>query len=474
MNKQNSSLSDREISNNYLLNAKGLKVKFDSVIALDDVDFFIGKNEIVGLLGDNGAGKSTLIKSLIGLYKLQSGELYINGKKKNSISPMQARKEGIEVVYQEPALIDDLSIARNFFLGKELSSSKNPFKFYDNRSMDKITKKSLSKLGFENVRDVNDPVSCLSGGQRRIIALARCFYFGKKLLILDEPTASLSERDIEIVLDLVREAKRNGLSVIFVTHKAHEVFEVADRFVVLDKGLNYLNLDKNETSLKEMEKILISSRLAAVRELAAGVAHQIRNPLGIIKASAEVLKDDFQVTDDPDGYKNIINMMISEINTMNVVVSNFLDFAHQYKLSIEMYSIEKLINNALKSLPIYKFPKINIVVKIPDNLPLYPVDKSLSEQVLSNLILNALQASENINEILITAGIDDKLRISVIDYGVGIDEDVKKRIFNPFFTTKKNGTGLGLSIVHRIIDELNGSIEMESTPGKGSVFTIEI
>ncbi len=474
MNKSNSVSPDMDISNNYLLYAKNLRVKFDSVIALDNVDFYIGKNEVVGLLGDNGAGKSTLIKSLVGLYKLQSGELYINGKKIKSISPIKARKEGIEVVYQDPALIDDLSITRNFFLGKELGSRKKAFKFYDNQLMDKITKKSLLKLGFENGRDVTDPVSCLSGGQRRMIALARCFYFGRKLLVLDEPTASLPEREIEIVLDLVREAKRNGLSVIFVTHKAHEVFEVADRFVVLDKGLNYLNLNKNETSLKEMEKILISSRLAAVRELAAGVAHQIRNPLGIIKASAEVLKDDFYVASDPDGFKNIINMMISEINTMNVVVSNFLDFAHKYKLDIKMNSIGNLINNALRSLPLYKFPKIDIIINVPDNLPLYPLDKSLCEQVVSNLILNALQATKNNEEIIITAVIDKKLRISVRDHGIGIDGEVRKRIFNPFFTTKKNGTGLGLSIVHRIIDELNGSIEIESTPGKGSVFTLEL
>ena len=473
MNESNSVSYDMDISNNYLVYAKNLRVKFDSVIALDNVDFNIGKNEVVGLLGDNGAGKSTLIKSLVGLYKLQSGELYINGKKKKSISPIEARKEGVEVVYQEPALIDELSITRNFFLGKELGSIKY-LKNFNSSLMETITKKELLKLGFDNARNVNDPVSCLSGGQRRIIALARCFYFGKKLLVLDEPTASLSEKDIEIVLDLVREAKRNGLSIIFVTHKAHEVFEVADRFVVLDKGSNYLNLEKNETSLKEIEKILISSRLAAVRELAAGVAHQIRNPLGIIKASAEVLKDDFQVNSDPDGYRNIISMMISEINTMNVVVSNFLDFANQYKLNIEMYSIEKLITNALTSLPIYKYPKIDIEIKLSGNLPFYPLDKSLSEQILSNLILNALQASKDKDKIIITAWIDDKLKISVQDFGTGIKEDVQKRIFNPFFTTKKNGTGLGLSIVHRIIDELNGSIEIESTQGKGSVFTIEL
>ncbi len=465
-------MSTLHSSNNYLLSAKGLKVKFDSVVALDNVDFHIGKNEVVGILGDNGAGKSTLIKSIIGLNPLQAGELYINGNRKKKITPILARKEGIEVVYQEPALIDEMSVTRNFFLGKELGVGKH--KFTNFQLMDSITEEQLRKLGFDSIRNVNDPVSSLSGGQRRIIALARCFYFGRKLLILDEPTSSLSERDIEIVLDLVRKAKRNGLSVIFVTHKAHEVFEVADRFVILDKGLNYLNLDKSETNLKEMEKILISSRLAAVRELAAGVAHQIRNPLGVIKASAEVLKDDYYVKSDEKGFKNIINMMISEINTMNVIVSNFLDFAHQYKLDVKMYSVEKLITNTVHSLPTYKFPEIDIIIDIPEKLPLYPLDKSLSEQVLSNLILNALEASVKQSEIIISVKMSDKLRISVTDHGVGIDKDVKNRIFNPFFTTKKNGTGLGLSIVHRIIDELNGSIEMESTSGKGSVFTIEI
>ena len=122
MIKSDISSIDKKNTNDYLLHAKGIKVKFDSVIALDKVDFYIGKNEVVGILGDNGAGKSTLIKSLIGLNKFQSGELYINGKRKNKISPILSRKEGIEVVYQEPALIDELSITRNFFLGKELGS----------------------------------------------------------------------------------------------------------------------------------------------------------------------------------------------------------------------------------------------------------------------------------------------------------------------------------------------------------------
>ena len=228
------------------------------------------------------------------------------------------------------------------------------------------------------------------------------------------------------------------------------------------------------TRVKQLEeKLAISTRLAALGEMAAGVAHQIRNPLGVMKVSAEMLRDDFQVVDDETNYQRLTHMMINEIDTLNIVIRNLLDFARPREIQKTLCSIRAVIHSSLDSLPLDKYPDLEIETLDLKAIPEYLMDKSLIEQVISNLVLNAIQASPPDGKIQIGASLNQgHLHIEIRDWGCGFDETVGKQIFNPFFTTKSTGTGLGLSISHRIIEQHNGRIDVSSEPGNGSTFRI--
>jgi PAS domain S-box-containing protein len=230
------------------------------------------------------------------------------------------------------------------------------------------------------------------------------------------------------------------------------------------------------TRVKQLEeKLSISSRLAALGEMAAGVAHQIRNPLGVMKVSAEMLRDDFQVINNEANYKRITHMMISEIDTLNIVIRNLLDFARPRKVQKTLCSIQEVIRCSLESLPLDKYPDLEIEMLNSEDIPDYMMDKSLIEQVISNLVLNAIQASSPDGKIRISVAMKQgHLHIAIQDWGCGFDEAIRKQIFNPFFTTKSTGTGLGLSISHRIIEQHNGTIDVFSEPGNGSTFRITL
>ncbi len=245
----------KKIQDNFV-SMHNVGVRFGRVTALDNVDFFIGRNEVVGLLGDNGAGKSTLIKCLNGFYKATSGHIYVDGKLANFNSPADARDAGIETAYQDLALVNLMTISRNFFLGRELTKKIGPLTFLDHKKMDEISARSLADVGLKNIRAMHESVNFLSGGERQAIAIGRASYFGAKLLILDEPTAALSVTETEWVLRLVKEAKESGLSVILISHNAYEVYDVSDRFVVLEHGKNSSNIYKEDTDPKELIEII--------------------------------------------------------------------------------------------------------------------------------------------------------------------------------------------------------------------------
>ena len=462
-------------NSNNLVRMENISVRFGKVVALNGVNFNVGGGEIVGLLGDNGAGKTTLIKTLIGLLKPDSGKIFFQGRQVSFNSPIQARIAGIETTYQDLALIDLLSVTRNFFLGREVKKKIGPFQFLDHKKMKSITEKYLYENGFTEKDIIHKVVNSLSGGERQKIAIGRANYFCAKLLILDEPTASLSETETEQVLNLVLRAKRRGTSVIFVTHNAHEVFEIADRFIILQNGKNLANLGKKDADLKEIEKLVISSRLAAVRQMAAGVAHQIRNPLGIMKVTAEMLKDDFEVADNREDYKRLTQLLINEIDSLNLTINNFLDFARPIKIKRKICSIGKIIQQSLLNIPMNKFKNIKLETEIEDKLDTVYLDNKLIEQVATNLLLNALEASPPGSTVKLRAY--KSLQCIIIeaeDRGEGFNERKIKQIFSPFFTTKANGTGLGLSIAKRIVEQHGGSITAVSSPGNGSIFTVKL
>lgn len=239
-----------------LLFADDVDMKFNKVQALRRVRLAVGYNEVVGLLGDNGAGKSTLIKVINGFHRPTSGRVFFDGRQVDFHSPRDSRDSGIETAYQDLALVNLMTISRNFFLGRELERKLGPFKFLDMKRMNQIAADSMAEVGLRNIRDMSETVSFLSGGERQAIAIGRATFFGARLLILDEPTASISVAETEWVLRLVSQAKENGLSVILISHNAYEVFDVADRFVVLQQGTNYADIKREDTKAKELIEVI--------------------------------------------------------------------------------------------------------------------------------------------------------------------------------------------------------------------------
>jgi len=233
----------------------GIYKRFGAVEALKGVNFEIARGEVVGLVGDNGAGKSTLAKIMVGFYQPDRGEIYFEGKKVRFKSPREARKRGIEIVYQDLALVEDLNIYRNLFLGREKTRKLGFLKLLDKKTMKNEAFKLLREIGI-NVRTPDDIVKYLSGGERQSIAIARAVRFGAKLLILDEPTAALSIRESEKVLEYIKELKSKGISVVVISHNVYHVYSVADRFVVLDRGVKIADIEKKYVSPEDVIDII--------------------------------------------------------------------------------------------------------------------------------------------------------------------------------------------------------------------------
>ena len=222
--------------NTPVVEMRNIKKNFGAVQALRGVDLALNHNEVLGLIGDNAAGKSTLMKVLSGAYIPDDGEIYLEGKKTHLSSPMDARRQGIEMVYQDYALANNLDVAANVFLGREVVRLKlGPIGVMDYRHMEQETKNLLNRLKID-IPSVRQKVERLSGGQRQAVAIARSTAFDAKVIIMDEPTAALSVAAIDKVLDLVRELKAQGSSIIIISHRLEDIYQVSDRMIVLRQG----------------------------------------------------------------------------------------------------------------------------------------------------------------------------------------------------------------------------------------------
>lgn len=221
-----------------ILQIKGISKHFGGIVALNNVDMELMEGEILGIVGDNGAGKSTLIKIISGVYQKDSGEIYFKGKKVEINDPKDAIALGIETVYQDLALVDTLDLPANMFLGREMRYKGllgSIFGFLKFRKMREDSERVLRKLDV-NVQDLHTPVMYLSGGQRQIIPLTRVFYWKKKIIILDEPTAALGVKESKKVLEVTKILKEQNLSIIIISHNLQHIFDVVDRIVVLRRG----------------------------------------------------------------------------------------------------------------------------------------------------------------------------------------------------------------------------------------------
>jgi simple sugar transport system ATP-binding protein len=215
---------------------RGIKKSFGAVQALRGVDLVLHHNEVLGLVGDNAAGKSTLMKILSGAYIPTEGEILIEGEKVHLVDPLHARRLGIEMVYQDLALADNLDVTANVFLGREaVSAHLGPFAVMNGHLMEQESQRLLDRLRID-IASVRLLVERLSGGQRQAVAIARATAFNSKVIIMDEPTAALSVAAISKVLELVRELKAQGASIIIISHRLEDIYHVSDRMIVLRQG----------------------------------------------------------------------------------------------------------------------------------------------------------------------------------------------------------------------------------------------
>ncbi len=240
-----------------LVRMAGIYKSYGPVMALDGVDFSVRENEIVGLLGDNGAGKSTLIKILSGTVSATRGDIFMRGKKVEIRNTTDAIALGIETIHQDSALVVQLSIARNLFLGREPLIGPAFLNRMDKRTMNEVAGKLLKEIGIKKDIPATTPVSSLSGGERQAVSIARALHFDSDLIVLDEPTNNLGVEETQGVMRFMRGARDSGHSLIFIAHNIHHVFQVVDRIVVLRRGKVVANdVDPKQTTIEAVEEII--------------------------------------------------------------------------------------------------------------------------------------------------------------------------------------------------------------------------
>ena len=259
----------------HLLEADRISKLYGNVVALNDVSAYVNAGEVTCILGDNGAGKSSFIKILSGVHQQDQGRLLVEGKEVHFTSPRDARAHGIATVYQDLAMVPLMSIWRNFFLGAEPRKRIGPLQLFDSATAKAIVRKELNEMGID-IRDPDQAVGTLSGGERQSVAIARAVYFGARVLILDEPTSALGVKQAGVVLKYILQARDRGVAVIFITHNPHHAYPVGDRFVILNRGQSLGEYAKPELDRQELVRLMAGGRELAeleheLEELTAGV-----------------------------------------------------------------------------------------------------------------------------------------------------------------------------------------------------------
>jgi simple sugar transport system ATP-binding protein len=238
-----------------LLQVENVSKYFGNVIALKDVSTSVGAGEVTCVLGDNGAGKSTFIKILSGVHQQDEGAVRMNGEEMSFGSPREAKERGIATVFQDLATVPLMSIWRNFFLGSEPTTGIGPLRRVNVGDAKRIMREEMKKMGID-VRDPDQPVGTLSGGERQAVAISRAIYFGAKVLILDEPTSALGVKQSGIVLRYIVQARDRGVGVIFISHNPHHAYPVGDRFIILNRGRLQGSWKRGEIERDELVKMM--------------------------------------------------------------------------------------------------------------------------------------------------------------------------------------------------------------------------
>ena len=242
-----------------LMEARGISKYFGHVVALEDISMEVRAGRVTCLLGDNGAGKSSLIKTFSGVHQPTKGSMAVDGEEVVFNSPRDAIERGIATVFQDLAMIPLMGISRNFFIGREPTTGVGPFKMFDVKKADRITREELDRIGIK-LRDTTQPVATLSGGERQSVAIARAVYFGAKVLILDEPTSALGVKQSAMVLRYVAQTRAQGIGVVFITHNVHHAMLIGDRFTVLNRGRSLGSFERGEVSTEELERLMAGGK----------------------------------------------------------------------------------------------------------------------------------------------------------------------------------------------------------------------
>ena len=239
-----------------LMKLRGVSKQFESNVALHDVSLQIFSSEVHCLLGDNGAGKSTLIKILAGVYRQTAGKMFLDGTEVTWSSPREPRSAGIATVHQTTGVLPLMTVTRNFFVGAEPTNGLGPFRRIDLRMARRVALEEIRALGIRRVDDPNQLVGTMSGGERQALAIARALYFGARVLILDEPTASLGVREAQIVLQAIAHVRAQGVAVLLITHNAYQALAVGDRFTILVGGREAASFLRGERSREEIVSLM--------------------------------------------------------------------------------------------------------------------------------------------------------------------------------------------------------------------------
>jgi simple sugar transport system ATP-binding protein len=235
----------------HLLQVESISKYYGNIVALKDISCHVNAGEVTCILGDNGAGKSSFIKILSGVHQQDAGRVLVDGDEVHFASPRDARARGIATVYQDLAMVPLMSIWRNFFLGAEPRKGVGPLSYIDSATAKRIVRAELNEMGID-IRDPDQPVGTLSGGERQSVAIARAVYFGARVLILDEPTSALGVKQAGVVLKYIVQARDRGVAVIFISHNPHHAYPVGDRFVILNRGQMLGTYAKAEITREEL------------------------------------------------------------------------------------------------------------------------------------------------------------------------------------------------------------------------------
>jgi simple sugar transport system ATP-binding protein len=254
----------------HLLEADQISKHYGNIVALKEISTYVNGGEVTCILGDNGAGKSSFIKILAGVHQPSEGRLLVDGEPVSFQSPRDARAKGIATVYQDLAMVPLMSIWRNFFLGAEPRKGIGPLQWIDADEAKSVVRRELHEMGID-IRDPDQPVGTLSGGERQSVAIARAVYFGARVLILDEPTSALGVKQAGVVLKYILQARDRGVAVIFITHNPHHAYPVGDRFVILNRGTSLGQYEKSAIDLDELTRLMAGGRelVELQQELAA-------------------------------------------------------------------------------------------------------------------------------------------------------------------------------------------------------------